>query len=433
MGTLSGHRVRAVHVVVALELAAILVLGLLTVARFQIWSQVDEEAHFAYVEHVVDQRRLPVLFRDVVSDRTQRLGSVNYLRNYRSVRGRPINYEAFQPPLFYLAAAPFYALAPSGTGQIYALRLFCLALLFGAIVVLWRFAGRVLPEKRWVAFALALGVLLWPGVVVRAATVSNSTLELLLTLAFLHVLWRADAERDARRLVGAGALLGLALLTKTTLVYLVPLLVFVAARHIWTTRSRRALATAVVTLVLPLALLAPWFAFNEHHFGSLTANGQAAAQQRVDAFGPHYRYGVHDFLRDSSYLLDGYEPQDWQYDTAHNLPGLTMLFEFLRAALYGIPLLGLLLAPRLLRSREALFLVAPWVFVMAFVGASSVLANWTIVVPRYTYPALPGLALFGAVVWRRIAHDDRAPVAVAAAGLAVMAVAWGYAVTENLV
>jgi len=48
-----------------------------------------------------------------------------------------------------------------------------------------------------------------------------------------------------RRLLGAGVLLGLGLLTKTTLVYLAPLLVVVAARHAWHGRSRIALYGAV--------------------------------------------------------------------------------------------------------------------------------------------------------------------------------------------
>jgi hypothetical protein len=54
-------------------------------------------------------------------------------------------------------------------------------------------AACVLPERRTLAFAFGLTVFLWPGVIVRSVNISNAALELLLGLAFIHVLWRADA------------------------------------------------------------------------------------------------------------------------------------------------------------------------------------------------------------------------------------------------
>lgn len=270
--------------------------------------------------------------------------------------------------------------------------------------------------------------------IVRSVNISNAALELLLGLAFIHVLWRADAERDGRRLLGAGVLLGLGLLTKTTLVYLAPLLVVVAARHAWHGRSRRwrPLATALVTLALPLALMAPWFAFNKLQFGTLTTNAQARDQQRFDSYGRTYHYTANLAKRDLPLLLNPFEPQEWQYQTGLSHPALFTGFDFLRVSLFGAPLLLLLAAPRWLRSRHTALLLGPWLLAVVLLAVSSVGANWSIMLPRYTYPVLPGIALYGAVAWRRLGREERVPLAVLSATLVVLAATWVYAASDFL-
>jgi hypothetical protein len=63
-GTWIRDPARALAVV---QIAAIFVLGAVTVARFHIFAAVDERAHLAYVQEVAEHGRLPWLGRDYVS------------------------------------------------------------------------------------------------------------------------------------------------------------------------------------------------------------------------------------------------------------------------------------------------------------------------------------------------------------------------------
>lgn len=416
-------------VLIALEIAALLLFGGLTALRMPVFAY-DEEAHFAYVRTLADEHRLPVLLRDHVPLNIRHLADSGYQkrfgRNYR-----PLSYEAFQPPLYYGLAAPVLALPLSGRAQLTAVRLFDLVLLLGSALVLWLLAGRAVPEHRQLGFAFGLAVLLWPGVLVRAVTVSNAGLELLLALTFLYLLWRADTEDDGRFLLAAGAVLGLGLLTKLTLVYLVALLVLVATRHVWRKRRGRSLAAAVATLALPLVLMAPWIAFNEHYFGSPTANRQARDEQIAGSYPHGYSYGLGQLKRDVPRLVEGVEPEEWRTLPADH-PALGTAFDFLRAAFFGAPVLALLAAPRWLRSREAGLLFFPWVLVLVLLVLASLVANWSIILPRYTYSALPALGLFGGLAWQRISSNQRVPLLVLGGSLACLAAAWMYAASGPL-
>ena len=49
-----------------MQLAALLVLGVVTVARFPVWALVDEAAHYEYVQWFAEDGRLPMLDEDHV-------------------------------------------------------------------------------------------------------------------------------------------------------------------------------------------------------------------------------------------------------------------------------------------------------------------------------------------------------------------------------
>jgi hypothetical protein len=55
---------------VGVQIAALLVCGVTTVARFHIWAPVDERAHYAYVQEIAEHGRLPRI-DDVVSWQVQ--------------------------------------------------------------------------------------------------------------------------------------------------------------------------------------------------------------------------------------------------------------------------------------------------------------------------------------------------------------------------
>jgi hypothetical protein len=119
---------------------------------------------------------------------------------------------------------------------------------------------------------MALSTILWPGVIVRAITVSNADLELPLVLLCVLVVWNATSRPRPRSLIAASVLLGLCVLTQLTLVCLAVLLLVPLAKYLRERCDRLALGTATLTLALPLMLVAPWFALNESRYGALTGS-----------------------------------------------------------------------------------------------------------------------------------------------------------------
>jgi hypothetical protein len=300
------------------------------------------------------------------------------------------------------------------------LRAFDVLLLLAAAGALWLLARQAFGPNVLLPYSAGLAVMLWPGFMVRATTVSNAALEVLVTLLFLAALWRADSRRDRRALAGAGALLGLVLLTKLTLLYLVPLLAWALVRELRRPEASRA-AVAVAAL-LPVLMLAPWVASNIDRYGTITANEQARELQVPFLHASEPDFGAGDLAGKAPGLLDGFLPQEW--DEREGLPAITAITTLLKLALFGAPLALLALEPARLRSREFALLVIPALLAALTIAATLLLADWDLFLARYLYPALPPLALFAAIAWRRLLRSERTAVIASAAVSAAVAALW---------
>jgi 4-amino-4-deoxy-L-arabinose transferase-like glycosyltransferase len=394
----------ALRVLVGFQLAVVLAAGIATVDRFPIPAFVDEAAHFAYVKSVADDQRLPLI--------TDRVPSETYSQlRQEAPGGGPLpagrdlsafSYEAFQPPLYYALAAPVTAVATGLEAEVRAVRSLNLVLLLLSVGVLFALTRRVCGQDHLLPFSFTLLPLMWPGVIVRAVTVSNAALELLLALCFLHVLWKADAEDDGRALVWAGGLLGLALLTKLTLIYLAFLLAVVAVRMLRRRGIRRGAAAVAAAALLPVLLLGPWAASNQDRYGTLTANTQARDQQAPFLFRADPDFGARDAFEQLPRLLEGFLPQEW--DLEQPLPGLDSAADFVPFLLL-VPALLFLAGQRRPASREALLLALPVALAAAAIFLTLWIEDWDIFYPRYLYPTLPGLALLAALGLRRVLSD----------------------------
>src|SRR5206468_3310502 len=113
--------------IVTVQLLAILTSGLVTVFRFEIWAPIDERGHFQYIESIAVHHQLPTL-----------------------IGGQPIGqalgrhtYEAFEPSLYYVIAAPAYAVSPGGKARVFAVRSFDLLLYLAAVFVFSRLVRSV--------------------------------------------------------------------------------------------------------------------------------------------------------------------------------------------------------------------------------------------------------------------------------------------------
>src|SRR5258706_212735 len=99
-----------------LILLAYIALGAQYAVRTPAWQIPDEPAHYNYIRAIVEQHALPVL----------QAGDYNeaYLDQLKAALFPPdlpvtgIRYESWQPPLYYLLAAPIFAATAGGWGAL---------------------------------------------------------------------------------------------------------------------------------------------------------------------------------------------------------------------------------------------------------------------------------------------------------------------------
>lgn len=410
-------------VLVAAQLLVLAVAGIVVAMRFPVWALVDELAHFDYVVTVGQDARLPVLEEDLVSERALTLGGgPGGDPAQLGLRGQ--SYEAFQPPLYYVLLAPVATVGGERLATVRVLRLAGVALLGVAAWLTWLLARRVFAddedgEAPLAAFALALCVLILPAVVVRGVTIANTALALPLALAVVLLCWDALERGDARRLVAAGGVLGLALLTRLELAVLAPLLLGVAW-VLWR-RGRVGAGPAAAAVALPGLLLAPWLAWNLHRYGALTAS-DVAKEMQEPVLNPEGRtYGVGDLVDRGRTVIGGALPEEWW---VRYLSGAWRAARDAVAAVAVLVPIGLALARPPHRVGRALaFLVAPLVLTLAALAVILLASQFDLVKPRYLHPVLPAYALFVALVLRRWL-PPRGIAALAAGATAATVVLW---------
>ncbi|HUT18080.1 MAG TPA: DUF2142 domain-containing protein [Anaerolineae bacterium] len=277
-----------------IALAAIVVvylaLGVLYATLTPPWQVPDEPAHYNYVRHLVEERRLPVLQQ---GDYDQA-----YLSEIVDQKFDPaypidsIRYEYHQPPLYYLLLAPVYAL--SG-GALLPLRLTSVLLGAGVVIVAYLVVHKAYPSRTGLALGTAAFLAFIPQHIAMNAGVQNDPLaELILGLVLLRLVsWlRSDTAWTTRQHAVTGVIIGLGLLTKLSAYVAVPLaLVAVVLKYSgsYPRRGRtserergfegrgldvQAALAALAALLLPALLLGlPWFVRNAVVYGSLDFTG----------------------------------------------------------------------------------------------------------------------------------------------------------------
>jgi hypothetical protein len=414
------------RVLMVLQIAAIVALGAVTASRFHVFADVDERAHLAYVQEVAEHGRIPWVGRDYVSWQELAVEQGTYPRpsalDPRVLGLRGSSYEGWQPPLYYVLAAPAFLIVNSYPDKVYAVRAFDLLLLLAAVVIL-AFLARAVFGQRWhVPYCLALSTLLWPGVIVRAITVSNAALELPLVLLYLFVVWTATVKARTWSLVAAGGVLGLCVLTQLTLVCLAALLVFPLVRHLRRMRGRCALGAAALTLALPLAMVTPWLASNESRYGALTAS--SLEERLTGANGPAGpRSGLGAVASGLGRLTRVALPQEWWPE----YKGLLGVILVALPALWLVAALPATWRLSLLRTQAAGLLAAPLLLGVATLIGIVLLAAWPAALfPRYLNPMVAPFALFAALAWRQTRMREGSLLGLATLSSSVAGLIWFY-------
>jgi hypothetical protein len=242
--------------------------GVLYAVKTPRWEAPDEPAQFNYVRHVAETGTLPVL----------NLGDYDqaYLEKIKSQKFPPtlsidpIRYESYEPPLYYLLAAPIYLAARSaGIDAVLVLRCFSVGL--GAILLLLahRVFVWVFPSNSFLALAGVGFMATVPMHVAMGAAINADTFaEVVLAVLLLVSLARARGAMGERNfLLLGGIVYGLVLLTSIKLYAggLLLILAELAARG-WRLEAK-ALRTLLLLFGLSLLVSVWWFARNALLYG----------------------------------------------------------------------------------------------------------------------------------------------------------------------
>lgn len=239
------------------------------------WQAPDEPAHYNYVRQIATEQRIPVLeMGDWQQSYQEALVGSGFDPALRD-RLDTLQYEDHQPPLYYLLQAPIYVVTG---GELVALRLWSAVMGAGIILATWGTLRALLP--RWPVAALAgagfVGFL--PQHVSILASVSNDALAgLLAALTLLTVVRYLDNPPGRRQPhpVWIGVLVGLALLTKTTIYFLGGIAVLaVLLRWRRTGWTWRIAASHLAAVLIPALILGGiWWARNLHTYGGVDFAG----------------------------------------------------------------------------------------------------------------------------------------------------------------
>ncbi len=207
----------AANITLVFILIAYLILGTAYAFETPNWQAPDEPAHYNYIQFIVEKRALPILQRGEYNQAY----IAEFTRTPQSAASMsidPLRYEDYAPPLYYLLAAPIYALTD---GWITAIRLFSVILGGVLVVVAYLIGAEVYPNHMVFAVGSAAFVAFVPQHLAMMSAINNDSLaELLIALTVLQCLrlLRPIAIRK-RRLILLGVTLGLGLLTKATFYY----------------------------------------------------------------------------------------------------------------------------------------------------------------------------------------------------------------------
>jgi 4-amino-4-deoxy-L-arabinose transferase-like glycosyltransferase len=260
---------RASRLALYLILLVYMALGSLYAARTPAWQVPDEPAHYNYIRAIVEQHALPVLQPGDYNE--------DYLNRLKAQLFPPdlpvtaIQYESWQPPLYYLLVAPVFA---ASGGSLLAVRLFTL-LLGGVVIVLtWKLAREIVPGAPGVAVAAAGFVAFLPQHMAMNAAANNDALtEIWIVLALWLVVRAllAPSAGGGRTWLLLGLALGLGFLTKLTAYPMSAIiaagLLLAARRQAW---PRGRLLRAALQVYVPAILLgALWWVRNIFVYGGL--------------------------------------------------------------------------------------------------------------------------------------------------------------------
>jgi 4-amino-4-deoxy-L-arabinose transferase-like glycosyltransferase len=272
-----------------LLLLTYLVVGALYAVKTPDWQTPDEPAHYNYIAQLDADGCCPVM---AAGDYDQA-----YLDEIRGAMFAPdtlgrldtVQYEDYQPPLYYLLQWPVYALTD---GDLAVMRLFSVVIGAGVVLMAWATVRVLFPVRPWMALSAAAFVAFVPQHLAMMAGVNNDSLaELWIGGVLLaSVLYVRGGELGLPRPHPGilGVLAGLGGLTKPSAYFVVA----VALAAVWLRWRReragesghqwRTLLVGLAWVAGVMVLLnAPWWLHNIDTYGFPDFTGKARHDEVV--------------------------------------------------------------------------------------------------------------------------------------------------------
>ena len=395
-------RWREAPLVLACAIVAYSALALGYIDSTPIWQNPDEPAHYNYIEQVADTGTLPVLqqgdWNTALLDRLKN-GRLQPTDSVASIR-----YEGWQPPLYYVLAAPLFRLSEREPveQQVNTLRLFGAALGALTLIAGYLVAREVLAPSLAAAVPVAMvGVPMFSAV---SSSISADALGNLFAAVLVLVLLRTLAlpRVDARRASALGALVALGVLAKLALAIFVPIGLAVVMY-----RATRKLRCALAFVGVGTAVGTPWMIHQVTSYG--LTDPLATARHAIVTDQPRFPGLTPEYV--SSFLTISFHSFWAQFGWMGIVAPDRLYWAW--GALCVLAVLGLLLHLRSPRWQPRWLLlgatiIGAW---LAYLGY-----NVTFQQPqgRYLFTALAPLAVFLVVGWAAwVPPRLRGPVSLA--------------------
>ena len=300
---------------------SVLLFALLHAALYVVtvptWDLFDEEQHLSYALHLIDEGEIPrvddpvqqrILDSAVATDRwsTLRIGRpVGLAVNEFGLEGW--SYEGYHPPLYYALVSPLTLLSGDDAWrELYAARLFGLALLFALAAICWGYARDWLPDADPAVWGtIVVIVVSIPAVAAAAGRVNNDLLAGLLLAAGTLMAGRLLEDRRNDEALLLGLMAAAAILTKGQGV----VLLLVAVTAVALLLGRRQLTATIFALAVGpgLTALAGWSLWTWARYDTLNSS-----QAFLDLVGPFESLGLVDIA--GELWLNGWSSYWGAYD-----------------------------------------------------------------------------------------------------------------------
>lgn len=272
---------------------------------FPPFSGHDEVAHFAYIQTVATDHRVPLLEDEIPDDLytyCQYILDWTYppcATNDPNWEGRDPprifswgaagnfdagqQYTANHPPLYYAIAAPLFWATDSLSyeTQQYLIRL--LAIPFGLLTVLLAFftVRTAFPGDRFLAIVVPAFVAFQPQVSYESSMVNHDIVSVAAVSLILYLLVRGMRDRFPLFIVASlGVSLGLGLLVKGNTMVIAPIIALAMILGIGWRNVHEWVSKGAIVVAVAGVMTAPWYVYLWRTYGNLDALDQVEEMQR---------------------------------------------------------------------------------------------------------------------------------------------------------